>query len=504
MKRALISVSNKEGLMEFAKGLIELGFEIISTGGTAAFLKKGNVPVVEASTITGFPEILDGRVKTLHPKIHGGILARRTKEHLATLKEHSIPPIDLVVVNLYPFKETVQKPKVRFEEAIENIDIGGPTLIRAAAKNHQYIGVIVNPEFYILVLAQLKEKGELDYSFRKKLAVEAFRHTSGYDATITAYLEINGENKGFPKEFSIQGKLVDELRYGENPHQKAAWYEENSDKEAGGIKQIQGAQLSFNNLVDVQAAWQLVLEFDEPGAAIIKHTNPCGAAIGVDLSEAYLKAYEADPISAFGGIVALNREVDSITAKAMSAIFFEAIIAPGYSQEALDILAQKTKLRVLSSPQENKNKQYDIKRVMNGFLIQEQDQGVISEKDWQWIVGDEEDLSDLIFAWKVVKHVKSNAIVIAKEGKTLGVGAGQMNRVGAAEIALKQAGEKARNAILSSDAFFPFRDTVDLAAQYGIKTIIQPGGSIRDEESIKACQEHGINLIFTGRRHFKH
>ncbi len=505
MKKALISVSDKEGLLEFAKGLVELDYEIISTGGTASFLKQGNISVIEASTITGFPEILDGRVKTLHPKIHGGILARRTEEHLAILAEHSIPAIDLVVVNLYPFKETVRKPNTSFEEAIENIDIGGPTLIRAAAKNHQFIGVVVSPESYREVLSQLREKRELGEDFRRELALKAFRHTSSYDAVISAFLEGNSEAKRFPQEFILHGELVEELRYGENPHQKAAWYLANGSLEESGLEQIQGIQLSFNNLVDVQAAWQLVREFDEPGVAIIKHTNPCGAAIGESLTEAYLKAYQADSLSAYGGIAALNREVNKETAEKMAENFFEAIIAPGYSREALNIFANKSKLRVLSTCLKNGTKQYDIKRVMNGFLLQEQDQpNVFDQEAWQWVIGQKDNLSDLIFAWKVVKHVKSNAIVVAKEGKTLGIGAGQMNRVGAAEIALKQAGTRAKGAVLSSDAFFPFRDTVDLAAQYGIKTIIQPGGSIRDDETITACKEHGIDLVFTGKRHFKH
>ncbi|MFA5535951.1 MAG: bifunctional phosphoribosylaminoimidazolecarboxamide formyltransferase/IMP cyclohydrolase [Bacillota bacterium] len=504
MKKVLISVSNKEGLLEFAKGLVDLGYEIISTGGTAAYLSRENILVTQVSTITGFPEILDGRVKTLHPKIHGGILARRTEEHLATLAEHSIPTIDLVVVNLYPFGETIKKPHVSFEDAIENIDIGGPTLIRAAAKNHRYTGVVVSPEAYPEILGQLKDQGELTADFKRKLALEAFRHTSNYDAVISAYLAGVWEEKGFPREFNLHGELVGELRYGENPHQRAAWYQAAGNLADSGFKQIQGPELSFNNLVDVQAAQQLVREFAEPAAAVIKHTNPCGTAIGENLTAAYLKAYQADSLSAYGGIVALNREVDVETAAEMIGTFYEAIIAPGYSREALKIFATKARLRVLSTAFKNEAKQYDIKRVLNGFLLQEQDLDSDVGQAWQWVLGQKSSLKDLIFAWKVVKHVKSNAIVIAKNGETLGVGAGQMNRVGAAEIALKQAGEKAKGAVLASDAFFPFRDTVDLAAQYGVKVIIQPGGSVRDGETITACKEHGINLVFTGKRHFKH
>lgn len=502
MKRALISVSAKEGIAELAQELVTLGFEIVSTGGTAAFLTSAGIPVTEVSKVTGFPEMLEGRVKTLHPKIHGGILALRNEEHLATLKEHGIGTIDLVVVNLYPFRETANNPQAGWDDAIENIDIGGPTLIRAAAKNHRYVTVLVNPKRYGEVVAQLKEHGEVSLALRKELALEAFQHTAAYDAAIASYFADQTGAAGFPQELLLQGYLAQELRYGENPHQKAAWYREG--KQSGSVlEQLQGAELSYNNLVDLQAAWDLVQEFDLPAVAIIKHTNPCGAAVGSTLAEAYRKAFDADPVSAFGGIVACNRKVDKDTATMMAETFLEAVIAPGFDEEAVDVLSSKAKLRLLTCNTAGQNRLV-VKQVLDGFLLQEADRETVPPEDWQWVVGKEDSLDDLVFGWKVVKHVKSNAIVVVKDGVTLGVGAGQMNRVGAAEIALKQAGDNAKGAVLASDAFFPFRDTVDLAAQYGIKAIVQPGGSLRDEESITACKEHGIAMAFTGRRHFKH
>jgi len=504
MRRALISVSVKEGIAELARELVQLGFEIISTGGTAAFLARAGIPVTEVSAVTGFPEILEGRVKTLHPKIHGGILARRTEEHLKILAEHQISPIDLVVVNLYPFRETVQKPGAGWEEAIENIDIGGPTLIRAAAKNHQYVTVVVNPARYPEVIAQLKEHGEVPAPLRRELAWEAFQHTACYDAAIAAFFAgQTGRPAGFPQGFLLPGELVQELRYGENPHQKAAWYRK--DLSPGpGVRQLQGQELSFNNLVDLQAAWALVQEFSQPAVAIIKHTNPCGAAVDETPAAAYEKALAADPVSAFGGLVACNRPVDKAAAEKMVEIFLEGVIAPGFSDEAQAIFRRKPKLRLLVGEEKAAGPGWEVKPVFDGFLVQEKDTATVPPEEWQWVAGAPVAVSDLWFAWKVVKHVKSNAIVVAKDGRTLGIGAGQMNRVGAAEIALRQAGEHARGAVLASDAFFPFRDTVDLAARYGIKAIVQPGGSVRDEESIAACREHGIAMAFTGRRHFKH
>lgn len=502
MKRALISVSNKEGIAELAQELVALGFEIISTGGTAAFLTSAGMSVTEVSKVTGFPEMLEGRVKTLHPKIHGGILALRNEDHLSTLEEHGISPFDLVVVNLYPFRETINNPNAGWDDAIENIDIGGPTLIRAAAKNHRYVTVLVNPNRYSEVITQLKEHGEVSQELRKELALEAFQHTAAYDAAIASYFADHTGVAGFPQELLLQGHLAQELRYGENPHQKAAWYR--GGKQSGPVlEQLQGTELSFNNLVDLQAAWDLVQEFDRPAVAIIKHTNPCGAAIAGVLSEAYKKAFDADPVSAFGGTVACNRKVDKETATKMVETFLEAVVAPGFDEEALSVLSSKAKLRLLACSSAGQNRKV-IKQVFDGFLVQEADVETVPPEDWQWVAGEEECLDDLVFGWKVVKHVKSNAIVVVKDGITLGVGAGQMNRVGAAEIALKQAGDNAKGAVLASDAFFPFRDTVDLAAQYGIKAIVQPGGSLRDQESITACQEHGIAMAFTGRRHFKH
>ncbi|HHW07288.1 MAG TPA: bifunctional phosphoribosylaminoimidazolecarboxamide formyltransferase/IMP cyclohydrolase [Clostridia bacterium] len=504
MRRALISVSAKEGIVDFARELIQLGFEIISTGGTAAFLSRASIPVTEVSTVTGFPEILEGRVKTLHPKIHGGILARRTEAHLQVLAEHHISPIDLVVVNLYPFRETVANPAAGWEEAVENIDIGGPTLIRAAAKNHQYVTVIVNPNRYREVMAQLKSYGAVSEALRRELAREAFQHTALYDAAIAAYFARHGSQPGdLPREFMLEGELVQELRYGENPHQKAAWYRHGAGGGAG-VKQLQGLELSFNNLVDLQAAWALVQEFAQPAVAIIKHTNPCGVAIDDTLAAAYEKALAADPVSAFGGLVACNRPVDKDTAEKMTGIFLEGVIAPGFSEEAVEIFRSKPKLRLVVCEGMGGGMNLEVKQVFNGFLVQERDDETVSPEAWQWVAGEPQAVSDLWFAWQVVKHVKSNAIVVAKDGRTLGIGAGQMNRVGAAEIALKQAGEQARGAVLASDAFFPFRDTVDLAARCGIKAIVQPGGSVKDHESIAACQEHGIAMAFTGRRHFKH
>lgn len=505
-KRALLSVSDKRGIVDFAQGLVKLGYEILSTGGTAKILAEHGIPVTPVSEVTGFPEILEGRVKTLHPKIHGGILAKRIPAHLTQLEEHGIVPISLVVVNLYPFKETVAKPGVTIEEAIENIDIGGPAMVRAAAKNHQYVTVIVNPERYGEVLTLLEKEGEVPLAMRRRLAYEAFSHTAHYDAMISKYLGSLLEEKELPLEFTLGGQKIQDLRYGENPHQKAAFYQV-EDYGLAAAEQLQGKELSFNNIMDLEAAWDLVQEFSQPACAIIKHTNPCGVAIGENLKEAYTKAYEADPVSAFGGIVGLNREVDGETAQALIQIFLEAVAAPAYTQEALAILKAKPGLRVLKVKGRSQGRTLDIKTVSGGFLVQERDDQP-SSPDWQWVtetkVEDESLLKDLQFAWTVVKHVKSNAIVTAKNGVTTGIGPGQTNRVGAAKIALRQAGDKAKGGVLASDAFFPFRDTVDLAAQYGIKAIIQPGGSLRDEESIAACNEHGIAMAFTGRRHFRH
>lgn len=505
MKRALISVSNKDGVVEFAQGLEKLGFEIISTGGTYRTLKEAGVNVKQVADITGFPEILDGRVKTLHPKIHGGILARRIPEHLRQIEANGIEPIDIVAVNLYPFRETVAKPDVTLAEAIENIDIGGPAMVRSAAKNHQDVVIIVKPEFYGPVLHELQTEGNVSPQMRFKLALEAFSHTAAYDAMISAYLaKINGEI--FPDNMVLAGEKVYELRYGENPHQKACFYR-NMTPGMGlaDVKQLNGKELSYNNIIDTQAGWSLVKEFTEPACVIIKHTNPCGTAVGADLEEAYSKAFSADPVSAFGGIIAFNRRVDLAVARLAVEPFMECIIAPGYDDDALKCLQGKKNLRVLELPV-LPGADLQIKTVDGGFVVQESDQGDLDMTDLQIVTRTAptpEDLKELAFAMKVAKHVKSNAIVVAKDGMTIGVGAGQMNRVGSAALALQDK-EKCRGAVMASDAFFPFKDTVELAAAAGIRAIIQPGGSIRDQESIDECNLHGIAMVFTGIRHFKH
>ena len=510
-KRALISVSDKTGVVEFAKQLTALGIEIVSTGGTMKSLQEAGIPVIYISDVTGFPEMMDGRVKTLNPYIHGGILAvRDNPEHAAAMQEHGIVPIDLVVVNLYPFRQTIAKPGVTQEEAVENIDIGGPAMVRSAAKNFRYVTVVVNPERYSDVLTELATHGEVTAPTRLALVREAFTHTAEYDAAIARYFsEQTGEGE-YPSTLILPWEKLQDLRYGENPHQTAAFYRDNAA--SGGVAyacQLAGKELSFNNIVDLESAYAIAAEFSKPAVAVIKHTNPCGTATADDIATAYKLAYEADPISAFGGIVALNRPVDVATAEQLKAIFLEAVIAPAFEPAALDILSAKKNIRLLTAelPQADAKQRYDIKTVSGGILVQRADTADAAMTEWQTVskrMPTEAELKEMELAWKVVKHVKSNAIVIAREGRTIGVGAGQMNRVGAAEIALKQAGEAARGAVLSSDAFFPFRDTLDAAAKAGITAIIQPGGSMRDEESIVAADEHGIAMIFTGMRHFKH
>ncbi len=505
-KRALISVSNKEGVVEFARGLEGLGYEIISTGGTYDTLVQAGIRVTKVSEITGFPEILEGRVKTLHPAVHGGILAKRIPDHLEQLQEQGIETIDIVTVNLYPFRETVSRPGVSLEEAIENIDIGGPAMIRAAAKNYRYVIVVVRPQDYEEVLSVLKDKGDLDEGHRLRLAYEAFSHTAAYDSMISSYLaKLVGVE--FPREVAFAGEKVYELRYGENPHQKAAFYRYYLEgKGLPNAEQLNGKELSYNNIIDTQAAVALVREFDRPACVIIKHTNPCGTAVAEDLVSAYERAFAADPLSAFGGIIAFNRVVDVETAKKVAEPFMEVVAAPGYEEEALEILKTKKNLRVLAIPLDFSTS-LEIKSVEGGFVVQETDRHELLPDDVTVVTNrapTAKEMEDLLFAWKVVKHVKSNAIVVAKDGVTLGVGAGQMNRVGAARLALEQAGEKAKGAVMASDAFFPFKDTVELAAQFGITAIIQPGGSVRDQESIDECNRHGIAMVFTGVRHFKH
>jgi len=506
MSRALISVSDKTGIVELAKSLDKMGWEIISTGGTYKTLQEAGIKVTKVAEITGFPEILEGRVKTLHPRVHGGILAKRIPEHLEQLREHQIDLIDMVVVNLYPFRQTIAKPDVTHEEAIENIDIGGPSMIRAAAKNYMDVAVVVRPERYQQIIAELEQTGRIGEETRRELAWEAFTHTAVYDAMVSAYLApahgtLSGEN------FIIAGEKVYGLRYGENPHQQAAFYR-NMMPGAGlpDARQLNGKELSYNNIIDTQAAWSLVREFEEPACVIVKHTNPCGVAIADNIKDAYEKAFAADSLSAYGGIIALNRPVDEATAELIAKPFMEVIIAPDFEERALQVLKAKVNLRLLKMAIIAKEP-WEFKSVEGGFVVQETDNDTFDVHTAQTVTKaapDEKQLKNLAFAWKIVKHVKSNAIVIAKDGVTVGIGAGQMNRVGAAEIALKGKEDLSSGAVMASDAYFPFGDTVELAGKYGVKAIIQPGGSIRDEESITMCDKLGIAMIFTGVRHFKH
>jgi len=473
-------------------------------------LKEAGIPVIYVSELTGFPEIMDGRVKTLNPYIHGGILAiRDNAEHVKAMNEHNIRGIDLVVVNLYPFRQTVAKPGVTLAEAVENIDIGGPAMIRAAAKNFAYVAVVVNPAKYSVIIEELANKGEISREIKMELAWEAYNHTAEYDAYIGRYLAGQLGQGRFPEVLQTVYEKAQDLRYGENPHQQAAFYREKHYTGPGvaTAKQLHGKELSFNNIVDVEAAYAIVNEFNQPAATIIKHTNPCGTGTGGSLAEAYAKAYAADPVSAFGGIIGLNQEVDAATAGEIGGLFAEAVIAPAYSPEALAILTQKKNIRLLTAQFGKNENAVDIKKVSGGILVQDADIFDAAESDYKVVTKrtpTPEEYRQLLFAWKVVKHVKSNAIVVASGDRTVGVGAGQMNRVGSAAIALSQAGDKASGAVMASDAFFPFRDTLDAAAKAGITAIIQPGGSVKDEESIQAADEHGLAMIFTGVRHFKH
>ncbi|MBA4601063.1 bifunctional phosphoribosylaminoimidazolecarboxamide formyltransferase/IMP cyclohydrolase [Thermoactinomyces mirandus] len=509
-QRALISVSDKTGVVDLARAFASLGIEIISTGGTYRALQEAGVPVTNISEVTGFPEILDGRVKTLHPKIHGGLLAIRDRSsHQRQLEENGINPIDIVVVNLYPFQQTIKKPDVTIEEAIENIDIGGPSMLRSAAKNHRDVTVLVDPKDYGLVIEELKQHGNTSMETRRYLATKVFNHTACYDAMIADYFNRLLENR-FPDQFTIPYIREKTLRYGENPHQQAAFYKKAIGEEGtlATAEQKNGKELSYNNINDANAALELVREFEEPAVVAVKHMNPCGVGIGSDLFEAYQKAYEADPVSIFGGIIAVNRPVDAKTAAEMKKIFLEIIIAPSFTDEALKILKAKKNLRLLTldgaSPEQDALK---LQSVGGGLLVQEEDKKSVNKEECQVVTErapTEEEWEQLLFAWKVVKHVKSNAIVLAKDFRTMGVGAGQMNRVGSAKIAIEQAGEAAKGSVLASDAFFPMRDTVETAAAAGVTAIIQPGGSIRDKESIEEANKHGIAMIFTGIRHFKH
>lgn len=509
-KRALISVSDKKGVGEFARELASLGFEIISTGGTKKMLQEQGIPVLSVSDVTGFPEILEGRVKTLNPFIHGGLLAKHDVEgHQKQLEEHGIEPIQLVCVNLYPFQQTIEKPDVTEADAIENIDIGGPTMLRASAKNHQYVTVVVDPADYERVVAELKESGETSLETRKQLAAKVFRHTAAYDALIAEYMT-NLTAEETPEKLTVTYELKQTLRYGENPHQKAAFYRKplGSTFSIAYAEQLHGKELSYNNINDADAALQIVKEFAEPAAVAVKHMNPCGVGTGKTVFEAFEKAFAADPVSIFGGIIAFNREVDAVTAQKLHEIFLEIIIAPSFSEEALAILTAKKNLRLLTIPFAQEQKpEVKMVTIEGGLLVQDRDRYTLDDATVTIPTQRQptpEEWEALKLGWKVVKHVKSNAIVVTDKDMTLGIGAGQMNRVGSAEIALKQAGAKAEGAALASDAFFPMDDTVEAAAKAGITAIIQPGGSIKDADSIKKADEYGIAMVFTGIRHFKH
>ncbi len=510
---ALLSVSDKTGIVELARQLVEkFQFEIISSGGTAKTLQSAGITVTKVSDYTGSPEILGGRVKTLHPKIHGGILGRRDlAEDRADLEANNIRPLDLVVVNLYPFEQTIAQADVTVSQAIEQIDIGGPTLLRAAAKNFAYLTVLCDPSQYSEYLSELAQSdGTISLEFRQKMAGKAFAHTHSYDRAISAYFTQLNESEELPATYSLAGYKRQSLRYGENPHQPAAWYQTGTqDTGWAAATKLQGKELSYNNLVDLEAARRIISEFDpsEPAAAVLKHTNPCGAAMGNTLAEAYERAFNADSVSAFGGIVALNQPIDAATATALTKTFLECVVAPGCDEEARAILQTKSKLRILLLPALGTGEKQTIKAIAGGFLVQASDEGVENPDDWQIVTEKKpstEQIAEMLFAQKIVKHVKSNAILVSRGRTTLGIGAGQMNRVGAVKIALEQAGEEAKGATLASDGFFPFDDSVRTAAAAGITAIIQPGGSIRDKDSIAAANELGIIMVLSGTRHFLH
>ena len=508
--RALVSVSDKTGVVEFAQQLRSLGWEIIATGGTMKLLRDNGVEVINISDVTGFPEICDGRVKTLHPKVHGGLLARRDDEsHLQALKENSIEFIDMVCVNLYPFRQTISKPDVTMEDAIENIDIGGPSMLRSAAKNYKDVTVVCDPADYAQIIEQIKAGGNTTVETRLQLSAKAYTHTAEYDSMIATYMR---KAAGLNEKLFLEFDLKQGLRYGENPHQQAKFYaaENAGSFSLANAKQLNGKELSYNNIQDANAALSIVREFDEPFCVGLKHMNPCGAAIGKDVVDAWTKAYEADKVSIFGGIVAVNREVTREAAELMKPIFLEIIMAPSFSEEALEVLCTKKNLRLLQvdmTKDDSVVNQYVS--VNGGLLVQDLDKSTTEVKADMCVTElkpTDEQLTDLNFGWRIVKHVKSNAIVAVKDGHTVGVGAGQMNRVGSAEIALKQAhaaGFK-EGLVLASDGFFPFDDSVTMAAEYGVMAIVQPGGSVRDEDSIAKANEKGITMLFTGMRHFKH
>jgi phosphoribosylaminoimidazolecarboxamide formyltransferase/IMP cyclohydrolase len=515
IKRALISVTDKSGIVDFAKELQEFGVEILSTGGTAAQLRENGISVTDVSDYTGFPEMMDGRLKTLHPKVHGGLLALRdNKDHMKSLNEQGIGLIDMVVINLYRFEDTVAREDCTLDDAIENIDIGGPTMLRAAAKNYRFVSVVTDPGDYSKIIDEMKKTGgKISESTNFALAARTFQLTARYDAAISNYLgtiEPEGK-KDFPDTVTMQFIKAQDLRYGENPHQKAAFYREQDilSPAISNARQLQGKELSYNNIMDSDAAWQMASDFELPTAVVMKHSNPCGAATSDStIAEAYKKSLETDPVSAFGGIVAFNRRVDRETAEEIAKIFLEVVIAPGFDDNAMEILRTKKNLRLLEVPHAGQPvTDYDYRRVVGGILIQERDKMDEDIRNGRVVtkrIPTEEEYQALNFAWHVVKHVKSNAIVFATKDQLVGVGAGQMSRVDSVKIARMKAILPTKGTVLASDAFFPFRDGVDMAAEAGVTAIIQPGGSIRDEEAIQAADEHGIAMIFTGKRHFRH
>jgi phosphoribosylaminoimidazolecarboxamide formyltransferase / IMP cyclohydrolase len=515
VRRALFSVSNKDGLIEFAQALHQRGVTMLSTGGTATLLERSGVPVTQVSSHTGFPEIMDGRVKTLHPKIHGGLLGRRDIDD-AVMRQHGIEPIDLAVINLYPFAATIAKPGCSYEDAIENIDIGGPAMVRAAAKNHDRVAVIVDPLDYSAVLEELtRNEGALSEATRKRLAAKAFAHTASYDSAVATYLARVNEGAGdFPQSLALQFQKRMDLRYGENPHQTAAFYRSPGAQGAsiGSAKQLQGRTLSYNNIADGDTAFECVRQFEEPACVIVKHANPCGVAVASDALAAYDRAHKTDPTSAYGGIIAFNRALTANTARAiLDRQFVELIIAPAVDADALELCARKENVRVLMTDGlAPSNIRHEYRSVDGGLLVQTRDLGMVGKADLKVVTKRQPtpaELDDLLFAWQVCKYVKSNAIVYAKERMTIGVGAGQMSRVVSSRIAAMKAkdeGLSVAGAVMASDAFFPFRDGLDVAAEFGIKAVIQPGGSMRDNEVIAAADEHGMAMVLTGMRHFRH
>ncbi len=515
IKRALISVSDKTGVVEFAQKLHALGVEILSTGGTAQLMQSNGVAVRLVSDYTGFPEMMDGRIKTLHPKVHGGILGRRDLEaHLQSMQEHGIQGIDLVAVNLYPFENTISKENCSLEDAVENIDIGGPAMVRSAAKNFNDVTVVVDPKDYETVLKEMENYGgEVTLKTRKRLSRDAFSHTARYDAMIANYLTGQVEDGShFPPIFQTSYEKVQDLRYGENPHQSAACYRQSRPglSDIVSARQLQGKELSFNNILDLNAAWELVTEFETGAVVIIKHTNPSGVALGEDQLATFIKARETDPVSAFGGILAFNRPVGEDAAKEILKNFVEAIVAPGFDQKAVELLASKKNIRLMEMPatvSSRSKRELDVKRIGGGVLVQDRDTVTYDSSQLKVVTKrqlSDQEMEDLKFAWIVAKHVKSNAIVYAKNQETIGMGAGQMSRVDSARLAVDKAQKPLAGSVMASDAFFPFRDSVDAAAKSGVIAIIQPGGSIRDEEVIQAANEHDVAMVFTGIRHFKH